>query len=156
MKRIILVLLALVLALCLASVAIAANPKPVCFHYNTGWAVGDVVHLTFKSMSNATTSEGKVKMYAVHGEHHFDNAYSIPVSGTAHLKGTVLHWSTTGAFWDGGDLITWVEECTWDTATTNNATSHYRITGDIIYADTGDSLNLVNCVDTFFPYGYVK
>jgi hypothetical protein len=152
MKRAILVLMVLTLAL--TGPAVAAEPKVpklVCFQYNAGWALNDVVHLTFKLMGTATTSAGKVKMYAVNGEHHWD-AGSFPVTGTAHLNGSVLHWNATGTVYYGNELITFVEEWTWDVTTTNPAAGHWRRIMDAVQADVADSLTLVDCTGSAFPY----
>ena len=79
---------------------------------------------------------------------------SFPVTGTAHLNGSVLHWNTTGTVYYANELITFVEECTWDvTSAMNTATCHYRVISDTIGADVADSLNVVDCTQYAIPYG---
>jgi hypothetical protein len=151
MKRWAIIVMVLALSLVLAGTAFAAGPKKVCFQYG---AFTDVVHLIFKSMGTVKTSAGTVKIYAVHGEHHAGALYSFPVTGTAHVSGTTVHWNTTGTFFTLGELITWQEEGFWDMADLTNPVGSvsYRLITDIVGANASVALNAVDCEGSAIPY----
>jgi hypothetical protein len=151
MKRWAIIVMALSLSLVLAGAAFAAGPKKVCFQYG---AFTDVVHLIFKSMGTVKTSAGTVKIYAVHGEHHAGALYSFPVTGTAHVSGTTVHWNTSGTYMLGGELYTYVEECTWDMSDLVNpvGTSNYRFISDAVGGNASVALNAVDCEGSAIPY----
>jgi hypothetical protein len=92
--------------------------------------LGDVTNLKFKAMGTSTTPTGKMKLYAVNGNHTNYWLYNVPVSGTAYMLpgSTTVHWSITGSEVDYGDFWIFAQEGFWDTAITANpvGTVNYR------------------------------
>lgn len=153
MKRMLMYVMVVALLLFFSGAAYPAGlPSQACFQLST---FIDVQHLRFKSMGNVKTSAGNVKMYAVHGEHSAEGAYSIPVAGTAHLNGTAVHFSLSGAYNDGVNLYSFSAECFYDFADPANAGNlvFYRF-----FTSTGDTgagsatLTSVDCQQSLIPY----
>jgi hypothetical protein len=160
MKRVVIGLMVLILALFLTSAVFAqAIPKTVCLNCP---GTGDTFHLVIKNMGNVKTSLGNKKMYVVTGNVHNGAAYSFPVTGTAYLipsppalNLTNVHMNLTGTVTFAGDLRTAVYEIVWDYADTTNPVGiiNIRTTGDIIFGEVGPFvLNLVDCVTDPIPF----
>jgi hypothetical protein len=154
MKRVLIGLMVLTLALSLTGAAYAVTvPKSVCLFMN-GW--GNTLHLLLKPAGVAKASNGNVKMYSITGNEHFGAAYSFPVTGTAYVSPgtTIVQASITGSFRSGGELYTSVENVQWDYAATTNpvGTVWHRNIPDAVLANQIFTLNLVDCTTDPIPF----
>ena len=101
MKRMVILAMVLALSLGLAAGAQAAGfpPKSYCYGLDSA---GDWSSLSIKNMASIPTSNGSMKMYAVHGSYTMAPwGKSFPVSGTGYVSGGSFHFSVTGAFFWG-------------------------------------------------------
>ncbi len=142
MKRLVIALTVLTLALGLAGItpAVGAGPKTACFQMGD---FPDVTNLTFKALGTASTPNGKVKVYAVHGNHSLAGAFSFPVSGTAYMLpgSSKVHWSVTGSDVDfTKTFYLFSQEGFWDTAAIVNPVGKVSYTW-INPIGTGGGLN---------------
>jgi hypothetical protein len=154
MKRLLIGLMVLVLALSLTGAALAAGPpKSVCLNM-VGFE--DTLHLLLKPAGVAKASNGNVKMYSITGNQHFGAIYSFPVSGTAYVSPgtTIVQASITGSYRATDELITFVENVQWDYASTTNpvGTVWLRLITDVIVVNFNFPLNLVDCTTDPIPF----
>jgi hypothetical protein len=152
MKRMLMFVIVVVLLLFFSGAAYPAGLSRACFQWDS---FDDTDHLIFKSMGTVSTSAGKVKIYAVNGEHHAGSLYSFPVTGTAHVSGTVVHYTLSGAYNDAGTLWSFNAECFYDLA---NPSSSGNLGYFRFFYSGGDggvgsfSLTAVDCTQSLIPY----
>jgi hypothetical protein len=160
MKRVLIGLMVLILALSLTGAAFATEiPKKVCFGW--GGAVGDtydVMHLYLKNIGSTPASTGETLLYSVNGYHRGGTLYSFPVTGTAYLQpapSNVVHMSLTGTTFVSDNLYTFVYEIFWDYAATADpvGTVRVRAIADLISPDGTDYLRLVDCAADPVAFG---
>jgi hypothetical protein len=158
MKRAILVLMVLTLALCLASAALAAStanpPKTVCFALTNQ---GGILNMINKNMGTIKTSTGPVKFYAIHGEWVVSPAFSVPITGTGHVTGTTYHFNLTGTERGPTELFTYVIEGKFDLALPRTygavvGTNAARTIRDITISESTGELLWDDSTNVVIPY----
>jgi hypothetical protein len=154
MKRVVIGLMVLTLALFLSSAAFAkAGPTSICL-YMDGY--GDVLNLTLKAGTAVNAQNGKVKMYLVTGNHSWPGHMGFPVTGTAYVipGTTTVVASITGTRVDVAEPVTYVERVQWDYAATVDpvGTVDFREIMDAVGGNQHYPLNRVLSTDYDIPF----
>jgi hypothetical protein len=157
MRRMILIGMVLGLFLSLAGGTLAASsasaPKALCL-LMVQW--GDSLVLSNKMSGSVKTADGPVKFYAIHGEQYYAGQnYSLPVSGTGHVKNGVFHFSLTGSgIGPTSYLWTYFIEGKWNLTTTPSTGTYtwHRISSDGTATIREGDLSQEDCATCSLPY----
>jgi hypothetical protein len=152
MKRVLIGLMVLILALSLAGAALAAGPpKAACLTIGAGWGT---LSMVTKKAGNVTKASGKVTLYNINAEFVLHGlGFSFPMVGTGHLVGTTFHFNVSGGGFAGanGNIIYSIG-AQWDTANPAAQTSRFRLLFDA--GDTGFDAPFaaIDCAADNIPY----
>lgn len=147
--------LALSLALLSQAASAAKVPKTLCLGIGPP---GIQLVLTMKKVGSATTAAGKQTYYQIAGEVSFTVVHtSVPVVGSGHLAGDVLHFAVSGSDLREDDSYFSAShyEGKWDVAQRSGSISElflWEAGGAQALSDVGSALGEIACQDVLSFY----